>query len=65
MVAGVLIERVSGMTWEKFVEERLLKPLKMNQTVLTYPGLFKSTDYAKSYRKQEEQLSRGWFWEAM
>ncbi|PAC31961.1 serine hydrolase [Flectobacillus sp. BAB-3569] len=61
MVAGVLIERVSGMTWEKFVEERLLKPLKMNQTVLTYPELFKSTDYAKSYRKQEEQLVEAGF----
>jgi CubicO group peptidase (beta-lactamase class C family) len=61
MVAGVLIERVSGMTWEKFVEERLLKPLKMNQTVLTYPELFKSTDYAKSYRKQEDQLVEAGF----
>lgn len=61
MVAGVLIERVSGMTWEKFVEERLLKPLKMNQTVLTYPELFKSMDYSKSYRKLNDQLAEAGF----
>lgn len=33
LVAGVLIERVSGMTWDKFVAARLIAPLGMDDAV--------------------------------
>src|SRR5699024_4868020 len=33
MVAGVLIEEVSGQPWEAFVQERILKPLEMNGSI--------------------------------
>jgi CubicO group peptidase (beta-lactamase class C family) len=38
LVAGEIIKRTSGMTWEKFVEERIFKPLNMDNsyTSLTY-----------------------------
>lgn len=53
MAAGVLIERLSGKTWETFMREKILSPLSMNRTVLTYPELFKSDDYSQSYRDEE------------
>ncbi|WP_081681368.1 serine hydrolase [Flectobacillus major] len=53
MVAGILVEKVAGKSWEAFVKERILTPLNMNSTVLTYPELFKSTDYALSYKEDK------------
>ncbi len=39
MVAGEVIERVSGKSWEVFVEERIMKPLQMNHSAGTYVRL--------------------------
>ncbi|MFD2934512.1 serine hydrolase [Spirosoma flavum] len=39
MVAGEVIERVSGKSWEAFVEDRLMKPLQMNRSAGTYGRL--------------------------
>lgn len=30
VVAGEVIHRVSGVSWEDFIEQRILKPLQMN-----------------------------------
>lgn len=49
MAAGVLIERLSGKTWEQFVTEKILQPIGMKSAVLTYSEMLKSTDYALSY----------------
>ena len=32
IVAGEVIERVSGMTWENFIEKRIMQPLSMSQS---------------------------------
>ncbi len=40
VVAGEVIKRVSGMSWEEFVAQRIFEPLNMDQS---YPGL----DYMK------------------
>ncbi len=32
IVAGVVVERVSGKSWEEFVEERIMRPLEMNNS---------------------------------
>jgi CubicO group peptidase (beta-lactamase class C family) len=32
IVAGVVVERVSGMSWEEFVEERIMQPLGMDHS---------------------------------
>ncbi|QHL89453.1 serine hydrolase [Nibribacter ruber] len=32
IIAGQVIEAVSGKTWEQFIQERILQPLGMNQT---------------------------------
>ncbi|GAB3508900.1 serine hydrolase [Emticicia fontis] len=49
MAAGVLIERLSGKTWEEFMREKILDPIGMKTTVLTYPEMLKNTDYSLSY----------------
>lgn len=55
MTAGILVERISGKSWENFVQEKILQPLAMKQTVLTYPELFQSSDYSLSYRDNNGQ----------
>jgi CubicO group peptidase (beta-lactamase class C family) len=57
MVAGVLIERLSGKTWEDFMREKILQPLGMKTTVLTYPEMLKSADYSLSY-DDEKNLNK-------
>lgn len=39
MVAGEVIERVSGKSWAAFVEERIMKPLQMNRSAGSYERL--------------------------
>ncbi|HEX9955617.1 MAG TPA: serine hydrolase [Fibrella sp.] len=39
MVAGEVIERVSGKSWSAFVEERIMKPLQMNRSAGSYERL--------------------------
>lgn len=39
MVAGEVIERVSGKSWESFIEERIMKPLGMTHSAGTYSRL--------------------------
>ena len=39
MVAGEVIERVSGKSWSEFVEERIMKPLQMNRSAGYYKRL--------------------------
>lgn len=39
IVAGEVIARVSGMSWEEFIEARLLKPLGMDKSAATYSRL--------------------------
>jgi CubicO group peptidase (beta-lactamase class C family) len=39
IVAGEVITRVSGKSWDSFVEERILKPLGMEQSAASYDRL--------------------------
>ena len=36
MVAGEVLAKVSGMTWENFIQQRILNPLNMNSTAPSY-----------------------------
>lgn len=42
LVAGQIVEKVSGMSWEKFITERLFLPLEMKNT---FPNLVLSRSY--------------------
>jgi len=39
LVAGEVVERVSGMSWEEFVEDRIMLPLGMNKSATCYKRL--------------------------
>jgi CubicO group peptidase (beta-lactamase class C family) len=39
IVAGEVIERVSGMSWENFIENRIMKPLNMTQSAASLSRL--------------------------
>jgi CubicO group peptidase (beta-lactamase class C family) len=43
IVAGEIIAKVSGLSWEEFIEGRIMKPLGMNRSVASYSRL-KETD---------------------
>ena len=39
LVAGMVLSRITGLSWEAFVTQRLLKPLGMNETVAGFSAL--------------------------
>lgn len=45
-IAGIIIERVSGQSWEKALSSRLLKPLKMNDSSTSVKQLEMSPDFS-------------------
>jgi CubicO group peptidase (beta-lactamase class C family) len=49
MVAGELIARVSGMTWEKFVQTRILDPLQMNNSFSSLDAMKDKTNMATAH----------------
>ena len=51
--AGEAVAKAQNSTWEKLMNERILKPLRMKQTVLTLPELQRASDYALGYQYNE------------
>ena len=56
VVAGVAIERASGMMWEEFTKKNILEPLSMNNTYLSINDLKKSDNHALPYGEFKEQV---------
>lgn len=54
MTAGEVIEAASGMTWDEFVKQRILKPLGMNRTTSNFKTFMTDLNIAKPYIKGEE-----------
>ncbi len=46
VVAGELVARVSGMSWDEFVESRILKPLHMDHSAACYERLADKSNVA-------------------
>ncbi|MFN3918591.1 MAG: serine hydrolase [Flavobacteriales bacterium] len=46
LAAGMVVEKVSGKTWDDFVTEHILKPLNMNRTITTFSQLGKAENVA-------------------
>ncbi|MBF2708377.1 serine hydrolase [Flavobacterium soyangense] len=44
IVAGEVIEKVSGKTWCDFIEERIMRPLEMNNSAASYSRLKDTTN---------------------
>lgn len=58
MTAGILVERVSGMTWEDFVRQRIFMPLGMNASNLSVIDSEKSDNAARPYAEQGGEVKR-------
>jgi CubicO group peptidase (beta-lactamase class C family) len=56
MVAGVLIERVSGLTWEEFVRRRILDPLEMKHSNFSVNNSQKTPDFSLPYLEQKGEV---------
>ena len=55
-VAGQLVEEVSGLTWEAFVENRILAPLGMKDTTVPQDAALKSRNRASLHARLGGEL---------
>jgi CubicO group peptidase (beta-lactamase class C family) len=58
MAAGVLVERLSGMTWEDFVRQRIFAPLGMKDSNLSVTESEKLENAARPYAEQNGEVNR-------
>ncbi|MBX7169418.1 MAG: serine hydrolase [Pyrinomonadaceae bacterium] len=56
IVAGEIIKRVTGMTWEDFVTKRILEPLKMNDSATAYDKLKSKNNLASAHSSDKGKL---------
>jgi len=56
IAAGLVIEKVSGMSWENFIQQRILDPLKMDRTVTSITKLDLKGNYTTPHNDYEGKL---------
>lgn len=49
MSQGVLLEKLTGKSWETNIQEKIFNPLGMGQTVINVSGMEKSMDHSLAY----------------
>lgn len=54
--AGYIIELVSGMTWEEFVQTRIFDPLNMNSSNFSVEVSKNVVDYSQPYAQKENEI---------
>lgn len=52
VAAGMLVETISGMTWEKFVEENIFKPLGMTRSSFYVEAIEGDENHAAPYARK-------------
>lgn len=57
MTAGVLLEEVTGQTWEEFIRERFFAPLQMSGSNTSVNDSQKAADFALPYVESKEQIT--------
>lgn len=55
-VAGIMVDKVSGIPWEEFVSKRIFKPLGMDNSNLSPEDSKKSSDFALPHKMDTEAL---------
>jgi CubicO group peptidase (beta-lactamase class C family) len=58
VVAARVVERVSGLSWEHFVQSRILLPLNMRRTRLSPEAMEADADHASPYAIREGRAHR-------
>lgn len=56
IVAGEVIARVSGMSWEKFVQTRIMQPLQMDNSAASYAGIKNKNNVAAAHSTESDKL---------
>jgi CubicO group peptidase (beta-lactamase class C family) len=56
LLQGMIAEKLTGMTWEKNIKEKILTPLGMNTATVSIAGLEKSPEPAKGYYLYKDSL---------
>lgn len=57
MTAGLLAGRVAGSSWEELLEQRFLRPLGMQRSVLSIAAMSAVEDRALAYQEEEGELT--------
>jgi CubicO group peptidase (beta-lactamase class C family) len=60
-LAGYIVERTSGMPYERYIEKNLFGPLQMTRTDFAQPPKKFATDMANGYAYSNGQFQRGAF----
>lgn len=55
-LAGRIIEKVTGLSWEKVVSSYLLNPLEMKESTTSFKEFKKSKEYSKPYAEIEGKV---------
>lgn len=58
LAAGQIIEKVSGMSWEQYVTENMLRPIGMNRTFMNTGGITQQTNLAVPYSNAFGKLEK-------
>jgi CubicO group peptidase (beta-lactamase class C family) len=56
IVAGEVVKRASGMSWEDFVETRILKPVGMSQSATSFDRLKDSSDVIDGHAEVDGKI---------
>ncbi|MEW6456679.1 MAG: serine hydrolase [Acidobacteriota bacterium] len=56
LAAGLLVEQISGITWEEFVQKRILEPLGMKNSNFSVNESQKASDFALPYREEKNEV---------
>lgn len=56
IAAGLIIEQVSGMSWDDFVQKRIFNPLKMDRTVTSITDLKSKGNYTTPHNDYKGEL---------
>ncbi len=63
IVAGEIIHRVSGLTWEEFIEQRMMKPLGFDKSTASYNRIKNNTNFIDPHAPvngKVEALAHDW-----
>jgi CubicO group peptidase (beta-lactamase class C family) len=56
LAQGVVVEKISGKSWEDNIREKIFQPLGMSSSVLTISDLMKSNDAAIGYEVKNDSI---------
>jgi CubicO group peptidase (beta-lactamase class C family) len=56
IVAGEIVARVSGMSWEDFIEKKIMRPLGMSSSAASYDRLHDSSDVIDGHARVEGKV---------